>query len=121
MRVLKGPASHPRIVRNAALVVSPIAVVMSAVVDNGIVTFNLTENGTENGKAIFKNIYPESATFWVDDAGAQYQFSGWDLHPNRKTLKMTVNRLGTVLLGIIQFTAAANGKTVNLMVWGDAK
>lgn len=120
MRICRGPGSHMRLWYGTVWCCRPRFVIKSAVVSGGVATFYLTEDGTAGGKAIFKTVHKESANFWIDNAAAQYQFGGWNLSADKKTLTINVNRLGSVLLGIIQFTAAANGDTVNMTVWGDA-
>jgi len=91
----------------------------SAVVSSGTAIFYLTDDGTAEGNAIFTNIYKESASFWIDDPTVQYQFGEYTLAADKKTLTLTVNKLGTVLVGIIQFISAANGVTVYMQVKGD--
>ncbi len=105
----------------------------SAVVSGGTVTFPLTLDHTSTGTAIFTNVYKESANFRVDDNAAAYQFGGFTLSANKKTLTMTATKLGTTsanaLLNLIggvvsvvtgiTFTAAPNGVVVHLSIKGD--
>lgn len=91
----------------------------SATVSSGTVIFNLTTDGTTNGAAIFNNVYQASMNWWVNDATVQYQVGGYTISGNKKQLTLTMNKLGTVLLGIIQTVAAANGVTVYLSIYGD--
>ena len=91
----------------------------SSTVSSGSVTFNLTTDGTSTGPAIFSNVYQESTNLWINDASNQYQFGGYSLSGNKKTLTFTINKLGTVIAGLIQFISAANGVTVYLQIKGD--
>lgn len=92
----------------------------SAVVTGGQVVFYLTDDGTAGGDAYFPtSVFKSSANFWVDDASTQYQMGGYTISGDRKTLTLTTNRLGSVLLGILQFIAAANGVTVHLKIEGN--
>jgi len=91
----------------------------SGTVSGGTVTFYLTDDGTSGGTAIFTNIYKDSAKFWVDDALIQYQFGNYTVSGDNKSITVTINKLGTVLLGIIQFVSSADGFTVYLSIKGD--
>lgn len=96
-----------------------IQYVSSATVASGAVTFYITDDGTASGNAVFTNVYKESANFWVEDSSNQYQYSGFTVAANKKSITVTVGKLGSVLLGIIQFLTAANGTTVYLTIMGD--
>lgn len=91
----------------------------SATVSSGQAVFYLTDNGASNGNPIFTNVYKESANFWVDDAGIQYQYGTYTLSTDKKTLTVAVNKLGSVVLGLINIVSAANGVTVYMRVKGD--
>lgn len=91
----------------------------TATVSNGTAVFYLTDDGTANGNAIFTNIYTESSNFLTLDLGNQYQFGNVVVAANKKSITVSVNRLGTIILGVIQFITAANGQTVYLQVKGD--
>lgn len=91
----------------------------SAVVSSGNVVFWMTDTNTSGGNPIFNNVYMESVNFTVSDPNNQYEFSNFSLSGDKKSLTVTVNRLGTVLIGIIQFVTAANGTTVYLQIKGD--
>lgn len=90
-------------------------VATSAVVSGGAVSFSLADS---SNAAIFANVYKESANFWIEDTANQYQFGGYTLSADRKTLTVTVTRIA-LNLGVIVFTAAANGKVVYLTIKGD--
>lgn len=91
----------------------------SATVSSGNVVFNLTDDGTSGGNAVFTNVYLESLNLIVYSATVQYQFSNPTVSGNKKTLTVTVGQLGTVILGVIQLVSAANGITVYGQVKGD--
>ncbi len=105
--------------RSGALKLGPKMYSNSAVVSGGNITFYLTDNGLASGNPIFTNVYKETMNWWIDDANNQYQLGGYILSGDLKSITLNVNRLGSVLLGIIQFIGAANGATVHLVVWGD--
>lgn len=107
------------IYKNGVIKTNPKFYYSSAVVAGGVVTFYLTDNGGSTGNALFTNIDKESFSWWVDDASNQYQLGSYALAANKKSITLTVNKLGTVLLGIVQLISAANGVTVNLGIWGD--
>lgn len=96
-----------------------IEYISSAVVASGTVSFNLTDDGLSSGNVIFTTVFKESANFWIEDSQNQYQYSGYSLSENKKVLTVTINRLGSVLLGIVQFISAANGVTVYLTIKGE--
>lgn len=91
----------------------------SATVSSGTVVFNLTDDGTLTGNAVFTNVYLESLNLIVYSSSAQYQFSNPTVSANKKTLTITVGTLGTVILGVIQFISASNGTTVYMQIKGD--
>lgn len=59
-----------------------------------------------------------TANFWVDDPAVQYQFGGYALSGDKKTLTVTVNKLTSVVLGVLQQSSAANGVSVQMSVRG---
>lgn len=91
----------------------------SATVSSGTVVFNMTDDNTSSGNAIFANVYLESLNIIIYSTSIQYQFSSPTVSSDKKTLTVTVGQLGTVLLGIIQFVSAANGITVYAQIKGD--
>lgn len=91
----------------------------SATVSSGQAVFYLTDNGASNGNAVFTNVYKESLSFWVDDSGVQYQFGSYTLAGDKKSITVAVNKLGSVVLGLINVVSAANGVTVYMRIKGD--
>lgn len=109
----------PRIYQSGVRKTNVIQIVRSAVVASGIATFYLTDNNLVSGNALFSSaVFKESANFWIDDSTSQYQMGGYTLSADRKTLTLTVNKIG-LSLGIIIFTSAANGTTINLSILGN--
>jgi len=90
-----------------------------ATVSGGTATFYLTDNGLSSGNAIFTNIYKDSAKFWVDNKTDQHQFGDYAVAGNLKSISVSVNRLGSVLLSIIQFISGSDGTVVYLSIKGD--
>lgn len=86
----------------------------------GTATFQLTDDNTSTGNALFANVYDESINLSVNDATASYQM-GWSLSVNKKTLTVTINKLTTanILTGILGQATAPTGTVVRLQVWGD--
>ncbi len=109
----------PRVWKNGTQLVSAKEYWSTAVVASGVARFYLTSDHTGSGSAIFTTIYKESMNFLIEDASNTYQFSGITIDANKKYVDVTVGRLGTVILGIIQFITAANGVTIYLQVKGD--
>lgn len=108
-----------KVYKSGVLKVSPKVYVTSATVSSGSVTVNLTDDNTSSGTALFANVYKESMNWWIEDATSSYQLGSYTLSGNKKTLTLTVNKLGSIVLGLIQFVSAANGAVVNVTVWGD--
>lgn len=91
----------------------------NATVASGVAVFNLTDDGTSTGNALFPNgVITDSVNPIVSDATASYQMS-WVFSNSNKTLTVTANKLTTanILSGILGQTAA-NGAVVKLSVWG---
>lgn len=112
-------AGIPRVWLNGVQKASVKEYFSSAVVAGGTATFYLTDDGTSGGGAVFANVYLESMNLMVYSASSQYQFSSPTVAGNKKSITVTIGVLGTVILGIIQFVAAANGTTIYLQIKGD--
>lgn len=88
----------------------------------GVAIFQLTDDGTAGGNALFQNVYDASVDFEVNDAANSYRY-GWSLSADKKTLTVTVNRqapttiLGMSVLGGLNPTT--DGTQVRLTLWGD--
>lgn len=99
----------------------------SAAVSGGSVTFNLTDDGTSAGNAIASTWFKESASFWVEDNTATYQFGTFTVSANKKQVTATITKLNatstilsliSVLTGLT-FVSPANGVTVYLAIKGE--
>lgn len=83
----------------------------------GNVTFNLTDDGTATGNAIFTNVYQESANFWINSQ-ISFNFSSYTLSGDKKTLTVKVSNPIISAL-IIVYANAANGTVAYLQINGD--
>lgn len=92
---------------------------LSAVVSGGLAVFYLTDDGTSGGNVIFNNVYLQSINLLAASASNSFMYSNLTLSGDNKSLTVTVNQLGTILLGIIQIVSAANGVVVYLQIKGD--
>lgn len=90
--------------------------VSSASVANGVATFNLTDDGTPTGNAVFSEVFTDSPRFLVDDQ-FMYRFNDISVSADKKTLSVEVWRLA-VALGVIVYTGAPNETVVKLVVKG---
>lgn len=90
----------------------------SATVSTGTAVFYITDDGTSGGNAVFANIYTASINLLIHDSNDLYNYSSVTVAGNKKSITVTVNQIA-LSLGVIVFTAAANGTTVYLQVKGD--
>lgn len=91
----------------------------SGTVSSGTVVFNLTNDGTSGGTALFPNgVIQDSVNLTVNDATAAYQMS-WAWSNSNKTLTVIANKLTTanILTGILG-QGQANSSVIKLSVWG---
>lgn len=91
----------------------------NVVVASGVVTFNLTKDGTPTGTALFpNNVFKESINLTLFDASNSYVYSVPTIGTGNKTITFTVNKVA-LSLGLLNFTSAANGATVYLSLKGN--
>jgi len=91
-----------------------------ATTSGGTAVFNLTLEGTSNGTAIFSTVDTDRGLMWApDETTASVLISFASLSANKKVLTLNVSELSTVLLGIIQISAASNGRKIRVEVVGD--
>lgn len=83
---------------------------------SGIATVYLTSDGTITGTPAFTTIYNQSATPVPVGASSNYQVASATI--SGFTMTITVNQLGSVILGLVNVTSAASGITVQGTVWG---
>lgn len=86
---------------------------------SGIITFYITDDGTATGNAVFTNVYADSITISPYGSSAVFQISAPTVAGNKKSITATVNQVTSVVLGLIQIAAAANGVQCNMLVLGD--
>lgn len=91
----------------------------TATVNNGTATFNLTTDGTATGPAIFTSVYSESVSIRIFDSSNSYVYDVPVISANKKTLSVSINKLGSVIVGVIQFITAANGVTCYIQIKGE--
>ncbi len=104
-----------------------ILVTVNATADgSGTLTFNLTEDGTSNGTAIFSEVFKNTCCLWVDDVSYALHQGGYTLSGNLKQLTFNLRyrtftsgiiSLITVLLGTA-LSNLPNGVVVHLSVFG---
>lgn len=90
-----------------------------ATTTSGTVTFYITDDGTASGNAVFTNVYADSITISPYGTAAVYQISAPTVASDKKSITATVNQVTSVVLGLIQITAAANSVQCNMLVLGD--
>lgn len=91
----------------------------SAAVSGGNAIFYLTDNGLSSGNAVFKNnVFTNSLNLTISSVTAQYQYGIPTVASGNKSISIPVTQIA-LSLGIIIFTAAANGTTILLQIWGN--
>lgn len=95
---------------------SPKVAVCKGTVSNGVVVFNLTDDNTATGTALFTNVYLDSVQ--AEAYGGSIFFATPTLSGNKKTISFPVSQVTTVL-GLLSITTAANGIACRLMIMGD--
>lgn len=83
---------------------------------SGIATVYLTNDGTSGGTAAFTTIYTQSVSPVPLGSTSNYQIVSSVI--SGKTLTITVNQLGSVVLGLVNVTSAAAGVIVQGTIWG---
>lgn len=119
-------AKRPTVYQGITLKTAPKMVAKAFTLTTaGVATFNLTDDNTATGNALFSNVYKEAANFWVDDANNTYQPGGWSLSVNKKVLTINLNRSSSTLLSLLGVNvlgapaAAPVGTVLNATFWGD--
>lgn len=83
----------------------------------GVAAFNLTDDGTPTGNAVFSEVFADSACFLIDDNNDVWSWSGITVSVDKKTLSVTVRRLA-LSLGLLVWNNAPDGTVVKLTVKG---
>ena len=89
----------------------------SASVSSGVAAFNLTDDGTSSGNAVFSEVFSDSPRFLIDDNNDVWSYSGVTVSGDKKTLFVTVRRLA-LSLGVLVWNNAPDGTVVQLTVKG---
>lgn len=84
---------------------------------SGIATVYLTSDGTSTGTAAFSTIYTQSVSPLAIGSASNYQIVSAVI-TSGKILTVTVNQLGSVVLGLVNVTSAASGVVIQGTVWG---
>lgn len=96
---------------------SPKMILKTGAVNSGTAVFYLTNDNTASGTALMAN--PVGVNVDVNASDAAYGTS-WAFSNVSRTLTVTVVKPGSLLgLGLIPYTAAANGVNVNVRVFGN--
>jgi hypothetical protein len=86
---------------------------------SGVATIYLTSDGTSAGTVAFPTkVYNPSVSPLAVGTTSNYQIASVVVSGDRKTLTVTVNQLGSVVLGLVNVTTAASGVVVQGTVWG---
>jgi len=83
---------------------------------NGTVTFNLTNTST--GAAAFSEVYEDGISISPYGNANAYQVGSPVLSADKKTLTANITQTGSVLLGLVSMTTAANGIDCRAIVMG---
>lgn len=103
-----------------------VTLITSATSSGSTVTFNLTQDGTPTGTALFTEVFKGSSRLWVDDATMPFMFGGYSLAGNLKTVTFTVKQLSftsaiVALVSVLTGQSTSNipgGTTVYLQITG---
>jgi len=85
---------------------------------SGVATIYLTDDNTSTGNAVFSSIYTDGIVAMPVGVTSNYQVTDVTVAANRKSLTVTVNQLGSVILGLVNVTSAASGVEVKAIVMG---
>lgn len=85
---------------------------------SGQATLWLTDNGTSTGNAVFQTIYADGIIIIAYGSGNNYQVYNPVISADKKSITVSVNQQGAVILGLISMTSAAAGVTVRGIILG---
>lgn len=92
----------------------------TATVSNGKIIFYLTDDGTAQGNPVFaNNVFLESLNVFYKDAANVYMSSVDSVSVDRKSLTLNIQKVGTVVLGIVQVVSPANGVSISMSIYGN--
>lgn len=84
----------------------------------GVATIYLTSDGTSGTSAVFSTVYEDGIVAMPIGSSSNYQVVSVVLSGDKKSIAVTVNQLGSVVLGLVNVTSAASGVEVRAAVWG---
>lgn len=85
---------------------------------SGVATIYLTTDGTAGTSAAFSTVYEDGIIAMPMGSTSNYQVVSVVLSGDKKSVAVTVNQLGSVVLGLVNVTSAAAGVEVRAAVWG---
>lgn len=85
---------------------------------SGVATIYLTTDGTSGTGAAFSTVYEDGIIVMPIGSASNYQVVSVVLSGDKKSIAVTVNQLGSVVLGLVNVTSAASGVEVRAAVWG---
>lgn len=85
---------------------------------SGVATVYLTVDGTSGTDAEFSTIYEDGIICMPVGSTSNYQIVSVVVSGDKKSIAVTVNQLGSVILGLVNVTTAAAGVEVRAAVWG---
>lgn len=85
---------------------------------SGVATIYLTTDGTSGTAAAFSTVYEDGIVVMPIGSSSNYQVVSVVLSGDKKSIAVTVNQLGSVVLGLVNVTSAASGVEVRAAVWG---
>lgn len=85
---------------------------------SGIATVYLTDDGTSSGSAVFSSMYADGIVAMPVGSSSNYQVTAVNVAGDKKSISVTVNQLGSVVLGLVNVTSAASGVEVKAIVMG---
>lgn len=85
---------------------------------SGVATIYLTTDGTSGTAAAFSTVYEDGIVVMPIGSSSNYQVVSLVLDASKKFITVTVNQLGSVVLGLVNVTSAAAGVEVRAAVWG---
>lgn len=97
----------------------PKIFIATGTISSGSVTFNVTDDGTASGNAIFNNIYLPSIDPKAFGTSKLFAYGTPTASADKKTITVSVKQITAVVIGLLDFVNATNGITVYTLVIGD--
>ncbi len=107
-----------KVYRAGVLQTNVIAYIHSVTTVTGIATFQMTDDGTSGGVALFDTIFnPDGIIVTINNKDYAHPSAINAISGNKKTLTVDVSRL-VINLGLLSISAAPTGVTVAVVVYG---